>query len=101
MRRMQYNNPYLYESVRPLKVYQAAKYLIGTDVSEHENVALSDDWSRYQDGNLTMSHIGYCTISKLKQFDFEFSDDTLGFIFKDSNVADDEEKKDISTDLNP
>jgi len=51
MRRMKYTNPYLYETIRPLRVYQAAKYLIDTDVYKTENVALSDDWSRYKDSN--------------------------------------------------
>jgi len=53
MRRMKYNNPYMYETIRPLKVYQAAKYLISTDLYAAENVALSDDWSRYQEGTPT------------------------------------------------
>jgi len=51
MRRMRYKSPYMYETIRPLKVYQAAKYLLGTDLYHSENVILSDEWSRYQEGN--------------------------------------------------
>lgn len=52
MRRMNYKHPYMYETVRPSKVYEAAKYLIETDLYKSENVILSEDWSFYSNGKL-------------------------------------------------
>jgi hypothetical protein len=46
MRRMQYNIPYMYETIRPIKVYNAAKYLVEQELYQEENVVLSDDWAR-------------------------------------------------------
>jgi len=54
MRRMAYQHPYMYETIRPLKVYQAAKYLINSEVYKSENVILCEDWSRHQEGNITI-----------------------------------------------
>jgi len=48
MRRLRYTVPYMYETIRPAKVYLAAKYLLGTEL--YEGVALSDDWSGYEEG---------------------------------------------------
>lgn len=50
MRRMQYKHPYMYETIRPLKVYQAGKYLINTQLYKSENVVLSENWSFYNSG---------------------------------------------------
>lgn len=36
----------MYEVVRPSKVYEAAKYLAGTDLYKAEGVVLSDDWAK-------------------------------------------------------
>jgi hypothetical protein len=44
MRRMCYKSPYMYEKIRPAKVYDAAKYLIQTPVYEDENVVLAPEW---------------------------------------------------------
>src|ERR1700709_161898 len=50
MRRMQYKSPYMYETIRPQKVYRAAQYLLNTELYEAEDVVLSEDWSLYEDG---------------------------------------------------
>jgi hypothetical protein len=50
MRRMIYKIPYMYETIRPLKVYNAAKYLVNQELYKEENVALSEDWSRSGEG---------------------------------------------------
>jgi len=55
MRRMKYQSPYMYKTIRPLKVYQAAKYFQGTDLYLSENVSLSDEWSRHQEGKYSKS----------------------------------------------
>jgi hypothetical protein len=51
MRRMHYKHPYMYETIRPGKVYQAAKYLVNTQLYQDEDVVLSEDWQGYQEGN--------------------------------------------------
>jgi len=51
MRRMRYTVPYIYETIHPLKVHEAAKYLIGTDLYASENVILSEDWRLLETGN--------------------------------------------------
>ena len=52
MRKMSYQRPYMYESIRPSKVYKAAKYLITTEL--YKDVVLSDDW-RIHDNDGTES----------------------------------------------
>ena len=44
MRKMSYRSPYMSETIRPQKVYDAAKYLVGSELYISEKVALSDDW---------------------------------------------------------
>jgi hypothetical protein len=51
MRRMNYKSPYMYETIRPLKVYNAAKYLMETELYKSENVVLSAEWGLYQEGD--------------------------------------------------
>ncbi|XP_021964938.1 uncharacterized protein LOC110860191 [Folsomia candida] len=46
MRKMEYNNPYLFESIRPKVVYDVAKYVATTELYLEENIVLSDDWLR-------------------------------------------------------
>jgi len=50
MRRMRYRSPYMYETIRPLKVYNAAKYLISSELFISQNIALSDEWGLFKDG---------------------------------------------------
>jgi hypothetical protein len=50
MRRMKYKSPYMYETIRPLKVFNAAKYLIESDLYKSENVVLSEEWRLYDKG---------------------------------------------------
>jgi len=42
---MSYQHAYLFEVVRPLNVYNAAKYLVGTPVYIEENIKLSEMWA--------------------------------------------------------
>jgi len=51
MRRMRYRSPYMHETIRPLKVYNAAKYLISSELFISQNIVLSDDWQMFQDGS--------------------------------------------------
>lgn len=44
MRRMEYKSPYLYETVRPKKIYDAARYLAQTSLYQEEGIVLSEDW---------------------------------------------------------
>jgi hypothetical protein len=53
MRRMNYTVPYMYEIIRPKKVYDAARYLVTTDLYQAANVELSADWVDYDDGKST------------------------------------------------
>lgn len=46
MRKMEYRTPYLYETVRPKKIYDAAKYLSKTVLYQEEGIVLSEDWLR-------------------------------------------------------
>lgn len=44
MRKMEYKNPYMFETIRPKKVYDAARYLANTDLYKDEGIVLSDEW---------------------------------------------------------
>ena len=44
MRKMSYRAPYMYETIRPQNVFDAAKYLVDSELYMSENVAPSDDW---------------------------------------------------------
>src|SRR5207237_2834423 len=44
MKKLEYNNPYLAETIRPKKVFEAAKYLSNKDLYKKEGIVLSDDW---------------------------------------------------------
>jgi hypothetical protein len=57
MRKMEYKAPYMYEIIRPKKVYTAAKYLINTELYKAENVLLSDRWALSGDGKEMCTHI--------------------------------------------
>lgn len=50
MRRMKYKSPYMHETIRPQKVFEAAQYLVHTDLYKAENVELCDDWHRSLNG---------------------------------------------------
>lgn len=50
MRRMRYISPYMYETIRPHKVFEAAKYLVETELYKAENVVLCDDWYQAMNG---------------------------------------------------
>jgi len=50
MRKMSYNVPYMHEVIRPSKVYKAARYLSTTDLFASENIVLSNNWERFEDG---------------------------------------------------
>jgi hypothetical protein len=43
----------MYEIIRPKKVYDAARYLVTTDLYQAANVELSADWVDYDDGKST------------------------------------------------
>jgi hypothetical protein len=51
MRRMSYRSAYMYETIRPLKVYNAVKCLMQSELYKSENVVLSEDWGVYGEGN--------------------------------------------------
>lgn len=38
MRKMEYKHPYLYETIRPKKVYEACKYLVATPVYKEQGI---------------------------------------------------------------
>jgi len=44
MRKLQYKHPYLFETIRPDKVYNACKYLVSTPVYQDEEIQLSEEW---------------------------------------------------------
>jgi hypothetical protein len=53
MRRMRYQTPYMYETIKPLKVFKVAKYLMSSKLYTLENVVLSEDWQLHNEGNGT------------------------------------------------
>ena len=55
MRRMRYRAPYMYETIRPKKVYDAAQILIGSELYKSQGVVLSDEWSRCAEGDLRLT----------------------------------------------
>jgi len=44
VRQLDHQKPYLFQMVRPLKIYKAAKYLLTTPVYQAEGATLSPDW---------------------------------------------------------
>jgi len=46
MRRMDHERPYLFQAIRPAKVFTAVKYLVNTPLYKEEGVTLSDVWER-------------------------------------------------------
>lgn len=50
-RKMIYPRSYMYEIIRPLKVYNAAKFLLDSELYKKESVILSTEWSNYSHGN--------------------------------------------------
>jgi hypothetical protein len=40
MRRMRYQTPYMYETIKPLKVYKAAKYLMSSELYKYNKMSL-------------------------------------------------------------
>lgn len=53
MRRLNYRTPYMYEVIRPAKVFKAAMYLKRSDL--YQDVIFSDDWEGYRDGMWELS----------------------------------------------
>jgi hypothetical protein len=89
MRRMKYRSPYMYETIRPFKVHNAAKYLMSSELYISQNVAFSEDWRLFNEGNLyTLRASLYMKVkrkSSCKVF-FKLSvDDTIDFICGDGN----------------
>lgn len=52
MRKMTYRGHYIYDKIRPAKVVQAVKYLLGTPVYKKANVVLNENWNNFLEGNL-------------------------------------------------
>lgn len=50
MRQMCNPKPYMYEVIRPKKVYEAAKYLMSCELYKSQNVAFCDDWRLFENG---------------------------------------------------
>ncbi|OXA39864.1 hypothetical protein Fcan01_25227 [Folsomia candida] len=44
-RRMTYKHPYMFQTIRPYKVFHAANYLVRTELYKKEKVFLSSDWA--------------------------------------------------------
>ncbi|KAK3931415.1 Nuclear receptor corepressor 1, partial [Frankliniella fusca] len=44
MRRMSDKTPYAFENVRPEKVFNAARYLVNTDLYKQHNITLNESW---------------------------------------------------------
>jgi len=44
VRRLDHEKPYLFQMVRPVKIYEAAKYLLTTPIYKEEGATLSVDW---------------------------------------------------------
>jgi hypothetical protein len=63
MRRMRYKSPYMYETIRPLAVYNAAKCLMESELYKSENVILSEDWQSAGKGNAWSEFIHVCFAS--------------------------------------
>jgi hypothetical protein len=49
MRRIEYKRPYMFETIRPVKVYDACQYLVTTPLYVEENIQLCHDWMDRQD----------------------------------------------------
>ena len=81
MRRMMYRAPYMYETIRPAKVYKAAKYLVTTELYQEEGVELSEDWSGYTEGKLN-----YFFLSLNFKIHF-LLDDVINFEVPDNNPS--------------
>jgi hypothetical protein len=45
MRKMVYRSPYMFETIRPKAVYEAAQYLATTELYRKEGIILSTDWA--------------------------------------------------------
>jgi len=50
MRRMNYRVPYQYEIIRPKRVYDAAKYLMSSELYKSQNVLFCEDWRLFGEG---------------------------------------------------
>ncbi len=50
MRRLRDRTPYMYEIIRPAKVYAAAKYLLDTEGYKQEEVTLNRTWENAEEG---------------------------------------------------
>jgi hypothetical protein len=48
LRRDTDKHAYLCEIVRPFRVYQAAKFLVGQEAYQEEGITLSDTWSKFE-----------------------------------------------------
>jgi hypothetical protein len=46
VRHLDHQRPYLFQEIRPAKVYQAAKYLVTTPIYREEGAVLSENWLR-------------------------------------------------------
>jgi hypothetical protein len=56
VRHLDHQRPYLFQEIRPARVYQAAKYLITTPIYREEGAVLSDDWMREIPSDTTSQH---------------------------------------------
>ncbi|XP_058986622.1 uncharacterized protein LOC131806501 [Musca domestica] len=43
-RRLQYEHSFMTETIRPAKIYEAARYLVNTELYKKHNIVLSSDW---------------------------------------------------------
>jgi len=99
MRRMRYSSPYLHETIRPLKVHQAAKYLVNTELYQAENVALCDDWRIHEKG-INLDKQMFYAIDNLTIF-FTFNlGDTLDFIIPNNVTTAQEDRRETVNEEN-
>lgn len=59
MRRLTDKTPYMYETIRPAKVFAAAKYLLTTDLYKEEDIILDNTWENCTEGKLKHFLIKY------------------------------------------
>jgi hypothetical protein len=101
--RMQYKNPYIFESIRPKKIYMAAKYLISQHLYKSKGITLSTHWncpnkfkSEINEKNIENAEKVYHNISNNSLIDSNSS--KIKFIHKNDKTSND--KLDPRNELN-
>jgi len=97
MRRMQYLAPYMYETIRPKKVYDAAHCLIQSQVCRDEGVVLSEEWSRCDEGKCLGNICVMTFIFRLKHISFNITNEIMNFVCDEIDAPNESEKLNMET----